>query len=82
MKKTNKQTNKQQQKQNIDFSFHLSLFSLYLLVQVVFYVFSSKGKKVEVEVAWTKVCVNLYGSSVCLGVASLGSVSCCVLSFA
>ena len=47
MKKTNKQTNKQQQQQkrNIDFSFHLSLFSLYLLVQVVFYVSSSKGKK-------------------------------------
>ena len=61
MKKTNKQ---QQQKQNIDFSFHHSLFSLYLLVQVVFYVPSSKGKKVEVEVERKFVWIYMVRQSV------------------
>ena len=81
MKKTNKQTNNN--KNRISTSPFISAFFLFIYWYKLSFMFLvQKEKKVEVEVAWTKVCVNLYGSSVCLGVASLGSVSCCVLSFA
>ena len=67
MKKTNKQTNNNNNnnKNGISTSpFISAYFSLYLLVQVVFYVFSSKGKKIEVEVERKFVWIYMVRQSV------------------